>query len=200
MEIIIASRNLGKIREIKEELSSTGALFRTYEDFSDWEEVDEDAETLLENAVKKARALCDKYGLPAISDDTGLFVDALCGAPGVECARFAGPEQNPDKNIELLLEKLKGVPLKKRKAKFVCVLVLALPGGDMKVARGECEGYILSERKGSGGFGYDPVFRPEGFEKTFAELTTEEKNKISHRGKALKEMKRIIAEICGSSR
>lgn len=200
MEIIIASKNRGKIREIKEELSSTGVAFKTFEDFPDWEDVEETGNTLEENAARKARVICERYGYPAISDDSGLFVDALCGGPGVESARFAGPEQDPDKNIALLLEKLKGLPAEKRKAKFISVIALALPGGGMRIARGECAGEITSERRGTGGFGYDPVFKPDGLEKTFAELSMWEKNRISHRGKALRNMKEIIAEICDESK
>ncbi len=199
MEIIIASKNAGKVREIKEELSSTGVAFKTFEEFPDWEDVKETGDTLEDNAARKARVICERYGCPAISDDSGLFVDALSGEPGVKSARFAGPEQDPEKNISLLLKRLEGLPPEKRKAKFICVIALALPEGGIRIARGECTGEIVTERRGKGGFGYDPVFKPDGYEETFAELPLTEKNRISHRGKALRKMKEIIAEICEKS-
>lgn len=198
MEIVIATKNTGKIREIREALEVAGLRLHTFEEFDGWPEPEETGETLEENALIKAYAMRDAIGLPALSDDSGLLVDALGGRPGVHSSRYAGPEGDAERNMDRLLSELGGVPPARRNARFECVMTLALADGTVHVARGECEGTILTARRGTGGFGYDPVFMPEGFDRSMAELTLEEKNAISHRGKALRAMKAIIESILGS--
>lgn len=195
LEIIIATRNNGKIREIRDVLDPLGLRLRTFEEFEDFGEPEETGSTLEENALIKAEELRDRFGLPALADDSGLLVDALDGRPGVHSSRYAGPEGDPERNMDRLLSELEGVPEPERTARFFCVMALALPGGEARLTRGECEGLILTGRRGLGGFGYDPVFMPAGFERSMAELTLEEKNAISHRGKALRAMSEIIQ--CG---
>jgi XTP/dITP diphosphohydrolase len=192
MEIIIATRNEGKIREIREALETEGIDFRTFEELDDWPEIEETGDTLEENALIKAFVLRNKYNLPVLADDSGLMVDKLDGRPGVNSARYAGPEGDSDQNMALLLKELKGVPEDERTARFVSVLALAVPGGEVHVTHGECAGVILKKRKGKGGFGYDPVFQPSAYDCSMAQLSLEEKNAISHRGKALSAIKEIL--------
>jgi XTP/dITP diphosphohydrolase len=195
MEIVIATRNRGKIREIREALDVGGVTLRTFEEFEDWPETEETGATLEDNALIKAFALRDGFGLASLADDSGLLVDRLGGHPGVHSSRYAGPEGDAERNMDRLLAELEGVPGSGRSARFACVLALALPGGDVHVTRGECEGNILTERRGAGGFGYDPVFMPAGFDRSMAELSVEDKNAISHRGKALRAMKDVITDL-----
>jgi XTP/dITP diphosphohydrolase len=195
MEIVIATRNEGKIREIREALETQGTVFRTFEDLDDWPDAEETGDTLEENALIKAFVLRNKYNLPALADDSGLMVDKLDGRPGVSSSRYAGPEGDPEKNMALLLKELKGVSDDERTARFVSVLALAIPGGDVHVTHGECTGVILKKKKGKGGFGYDPVFQPSGYDRSMAELSLAEKNAISHRGEALRAMKEILEQI-----
>lgn len=192
MELLIATMNPGKIREMKEVLSGAGLVLRTFDEFDDWPEVEETGETLEANASLKAVALRDRYGLPALADDSGLLVDCLGGRPGVHSSRFAGPEGDAERNMDRLLAEMEGVPAAERGACFACVMALALPGGRVRLTRGECEGVILASRRGAGGFGYDPVFMPEGHDRSMAELSLEEKNAISHRGRALREMRQLL--------
>jgi len=198
MELILATSNDGKIREMARLLDLPGLEIRTFGDFDRWPDIEETGETLEENALLKAESLRDSLGMPALADDSGLLVDHLGGRPGVTSSRYAGPEGDSDKNMERLLAELKGVPETGRTARFACVMALALPGGVTRLTRGECEGTILTERHGAGGFGYDPVFRPVGFDRSMAELSIEEKNAISHRGKALRAMKEVIEHLPGS--
>ena len=192
MDIVIATENKGKIREIREALDIPGVRLLSLEEFDEWPDLEETGGTLEENALIKAFALRDRLGLPALADDSGLLVDALDGRPGVRSSRYAGPEGDPERNMDKLLAELKEVRDGERNARFACVMALALPSGEVRVTRGECEGAILTRRRGSGGFGYDPVFMPAGFDRSMAELSLEEKNAISHRGKALREMKKIL--------
>lgn len=192
MELIIATRNSGKIREIHEALEIPGLRLRSFDEFEEFPEPDETGSTLEENAVIKAHAISRRYGLPALADDSGLVVDRLEGRPGVHSSRYAGPEGDPERNMDLLLSELQGVPEAERGARFMCVMALVLPGAEAHLTRGECDGVILEERRGRGGFGYDPVFMPAGYDRSMAELTLEEKNAISHRGKALRAMKDLI--------
>ena len=145
----------------------------------------ETGETFEANATAKAVAACAATGLPALADDSGLCVDALGGAPGVRSARFAGEDAGDSANRAMLLRGLAGVEIPRRTAHFVCVLALATPSGHVEIARGECRGTILTEARGSGGFGYDPLFVPEGHSRTFAEMSVEEKETLSHRGHAV---------------
>ena len=151
--------------------------------------VEEDGETLEENAIKKALAISEKVNGIVIADDTGLFVDALDGAPGVYSARYAGEEASYEDNNKKLLGELRGVALSERNAKFKTIIAVVTEDKQVKTVSGECKGKIGFELKGKEGFGYDPLFIVEGYEKTFAQLGEEIKNKISHRAKALEKLK-----------
>jgi XTP/dITP diphosphohydrolase len=155
-------------------------------------EIEEDGDTFEENSYKKAAEIMKLCGQVSIADDSGLMVDALDGAPGVISARFAGEAATDQLNNEKLLELLNDVPEPLRTAKFVSVITMVFPDGRTLVARGECLGHVIREPRGEGGFGYDPLFVPVGFTKTFAELTAEEKNRISHRALALQRLKEIL--------
>jgi len=192
MDLVLATKNPGKIREITEALGLTGVVLHTFREFSHWPDVEESGETLEENAVLKAEALRDRYSMAALADDSGLLVDYLDGAPGVHSSRYAGPEGDSEKNMDRLLAELSGVPEDERGARFACLIAVATTSGGLLLVKGECEGVILEERRGEGGFGYDPVFRPSGFDRSMAELSLEEKNALSHRGKALREMRSIL--------
>jgi XTP/dITP diphosphohydrolase len=180
--IFLASGNEHKIEELKQVLSPLGIDLKSTLDYPDAEEVEEDQPDLQGNALKKARYWFDKTGLPSISDDTGLEVDALDGAPGVYSARYAGDNPTYDDNVNKLLAELEGKS--NRAAQFRTVIAF-VNGEDEYFFEGICRGKIIDEKRGEKGFGYDPVFVPEGYEKTFAELSSEEKNKISHRGRAV---------------
>jgi len=186
--LLIATRNRHKTREIAEMLGS-GFAVEDLSDHPDFPEVDETGATFRENAVLKAEAASRHFGpdVEVMADDSGLEVDALDGAPGVRSARFAGEKATDRENLELLLARLKGVPADKRTARFRCVIALARGGQLLKTFDGVCEGRIGEIPHGSGGFGYDPVFIPEGATRTFAELSSEEKHRISHRARALYE-------------
>lgn len=199
MELVVASKNPGKVREIKEVLDATGLVLLTTDELGDWEEPEETGGSLEENAIIKAVSLRDRFGRPALADDSGLEVDHLSGAPGVQSARYAGKEGDSDKNMARLLEELKNVTPEERTARFRCVMALAMPG-DIRLSRGMVEGTILTERHGEGGFGYDPVFLPKGFSSTMAELSVEAKNEISHRGKALREMSKVLQTLVKDER
>ena len=157
-------------------------------------DVEETGETYEENAALKALAFTRASGLASLADDSGLEVDALAGAPGVRSARYAGTGSDKD-NVDLLLHNLKGVPDQARTARFVCVVAIALPSGDIQYARGQCKGKIAIERRGDGGFGYDPIFFPEGRQLTMAQLPPDEKNNISHRGRAVRNALPILERI-----
>ena len=195
MDIVIATKNTGKIREIMEALDLDGLRLLTFEDFTDWPDAEETGDTLEDNALIKARALREATGSPSLADDSGLLVDALGGRPGVHSSRYAGPEGDAERNMDRLLYELRGVPGTERTARFACVIALVLPDGSEYLAHGECPGVILEARKGTGGFGYDPVFLPKGCNRSMAELSLEEKNSISHRGKALHSMKQILTTL-----
>ena len=194
LELIIASQNEGKIREIVEILDPNDIKVYTYKDFPEWPEVEEIGSTFYDNALIKARALVDAFGKPAVADDSGLEVDALGGKPGVYSARYAGEEGNADKNNAKLLRELHDVPEPQRTARFRCVAVLMTPDGWITSTDGTFEGHIGFEPHGERGFGYDPIFIPEGETRTVAEIPLSEKNKISHRAKAFKKLKEKIAE------
>lgn len=182
---LIATHNKKKKVELLRILGPMGIDVKTDEELGlTLTEVEENGETFYENSLLKAESGCKESGYPCIADDSGLMVDYLAGAPGVYSARFAGEHGNDAKNNEKLLKLLKDVPENERTARFVSVVCIAFPNGDVISARGECEGKIGYCEKGDGGFGYDPVFMVDG--KSFAELSAEEKDKLSHRGKALK--------------
>lgn len=186
--MVIATSNPGKAREMRTALERAGLEILTREHFNSWPQVEETGQTLEENARIKAFAFLEAFGVTALADDSGLMVDPLGGRPGVHSSRYAGPGGDAAANTRLLLKELEGVPPGERTARFVCVLALALPGGAVFLSTGECRGEILTAPRGRGGFGYDPVFRPEGYSISMAQMSTEEKNSISHRGRALEEM------------
>lgn len=190
--IILGSGNKYKIEELRTTLAPLGIELKSAYDFPDLEEVVEDATTLKANALKKARYFYRQTGLPALSDDTGLEVDSLDGRPGVYSARYAGESATSDDNVDKLLHELAEVAMRDRNAQFRTVIALVTANGSYTF-EGVCKGKILKERRGDKGFGYDPVFLPENYEKTFAELNAQTKNKISHRGKAVEKLKRFLA-------
>jgi XTP/dITP diphosphohydrolase len=191
--IVLASRNEHKIEELRATLAPLGIELKSTYDFPALEEVEEDADTLEGNALKKARYVHNETGLPAVSDDTGLEVDALNGRPGVYSARYAGENASYQENVEKLLEELSGVPMERRGAQFRTVAALVTEEG-FYTFEGVCRGTIRTKEQGSGGFGYDPVFVPASYKKTFAELDPKIKNKISHRGKAIQKFYEWIEE------
>lgn len=195
MDFILATNNMKKLAEMQRILSPLGINVVTAKMLGkQLEDVEEDGKTFEDNAKLKARAACKEMNMPAIADDSGLCVDYLDGAPGIFSARFAGEHGNDEKNNDLLLEKLDGVPLEKRTAHYVCAICCTFPDGREIVVRGECNGVIGFERDGHEGFGYDPLFLVDG--KAFGRYTAEEKDKISHRGNVLrlltKELEKII--------
>lgn len=185
MKLVLASKNPGKLKELQEILGSLGVEVLLESQVGLDLEVEETGTTFAENAFLKADAVMRASGLPAIADDSGLVVDALDGAPGVYSARFGGKESDGERTA-LLLEKLEGVPVEKRTARFVSAIACCLPDGRTITADGSCEGVIADAPRGQGGFGYDPVFLVPPLGRTFAELSAEEKNRISHRGSALR--------------
>ncbi len=193
--IVAASRNQHKISEIEAITRKFGMNIISRDDagIPDFE-IEEDGETFEENSFKKANEIMKMCGKTTIADDSGLMVEYLGGAPGVYSARFAGEDGNDAKNNDKLLNLLEGVPYKERKAKFVSVITMVFPDGTSLSARGECEGHIIEAPEGDNGFGYDPLFVPDGYQRTFAQLLPEEKNQISHRAKALAELEKRLKE------
>lgn len=194
-KFLIASNNLHKISEIKSLLKDMpeAELF-SLNDFGLNIPVDETGDTLEKNALIKSEAVFKVLGIPALSDDTGLFVDALNGEPGVLSARYAGVHADYKKNNIKLLQNLHGIPFEKRTAYFETVVCLYSGKNSYRFFRGICRGIIIESPKGNSGFGYDPLFLPAGHEKTFAELPEAEKNKISHRYAAIKEFKKYLSD------
>ncbi len=181
-KLVLASRNKNKIEEMKALVDDLGIEVYSALDFPELQEVDEDQDTLEGNALKKARYVHQQTGLPALSDDTGLEVDALDGAPGVYSARYAGENATYQDNVLKLLREMSGK--KDRTAQFRTVVALVTAGSE-HTFEGVCKGEIIDHQRGEKGFGYDPVFLPEGFDQTFAELDSKIKNEISHRGRAI---------------
>ena len=193
--IVAASRNKHKIEEIEAITKKFGMKMISRDEAGvPPVEIEEDGETFEENSFKKADEIMKLCGEITLADDSGLMVDYLGGAPGVYSARFAGEDGNDEKNNAKLLKLLDGVDKKERTAKFVSVITMVFPEGETLVARGECPGVILTAPAGENGFGYDPLFVPDGYQKTFAQLTAEEKNSISHRAKALEELEKLLTE------
>ncbi len=192
--LIAATGNEHKLRELQE-------MFRDYytlapmTDAGFYGPIDENAATFAGNAIIKAEAVCQATGLPAIADDSGLSVDALDGEPGVLSARYAGEHGNDEANNDLLLSRMEGK--EDRSAHFVCALALKLPGKEPVVAEGRCPGVILHKRRGTGGFGYDPLFLYEPMNKTYAEMNAREKNEVSHRARAAEKMREIMRQMAG---
>ncbi len=194
MDFILATNNMKKLEEMQRILAPLGINVKTAKQLGiELPEVVEDGETFEENAVIKAKSACGITNMPAIADDSGLCVDYLGGAPGIYSARFSGEHGNDEKNNDLLLEKLEGVELEKRTAKYVCAVCCVFPNGKEIVVRGECNGVIGFERSGNAGFGYDPLFIVDG--RAFGMYTAEEKDKISHRRRALEKLSDELKKI-----
>lgn len=194
MDFILATNNMKKLAEMQRILSPLGVNVVTAKMLGiTLEDVEEDGETFEDNAKIKARSACKETNMPAIADDSGLCVDYLGGAPGIFSARFSGEHGNDEKNNDLLLEKLDGVPMEERTAYYVCAICCTFPDGREIVVRGECHGNIGFERDGNEGFGYDPLFLVNG--KAFGRYTAEEKDKISHRGNALRLLTKELENI-----
>lgn len=191
-KLIIATNNKGKLKEIKEIFADMPYEILNLEDMGINIHVEEDADDFAGNSYKKAYEVCRVVNEMVLADDSGLEVDALDGLPGVYSARFAGENATDRENYEKLLTMMEGVPEEKRTAAFKCVVTLMTPDGNYVQAEGRCPGRISFEPSGSDGFGYDPVFIVDGYNRTMAELTMEEKNKKSHRGIALRNLKKML--------
>jgi XTP/dITP diphosphohydrolase len=193
--LAIASRNRHKLRELGRICAAWPVEWVTIENHDEaaFPDVDETGESYLENAVLKATQVAAALDLPAIADDSGIEVDALGGGPGPRSARYAGEHASDERNLDALLRALRGVPAGGRTARYRCVAAIAWPDGRTEHAEGVCDGTIVTKRRGARGFGYDPVFVPAGWDETMAELTDEQKDRISHRGRAF----RALAELLG---
>jgi XTP/dITP diphosphohydrolase len=194
MKIVLATNNLYKIREIKGILTGISAEVLTLEDFPGFPQVEETGDTLEENAIIKAQKINKFTGLPSLADDSGLEVEALKGAPGVRSSRFAGEQCSFKDNNLKLLRLLNGIPWEQRGARFVTVVALVKNVSSIRTVQGEIQGIIDLEEKGENGFGYDPVFYVPELKKTFAQLSPEEKNRISHRARAFKKAGELITK------
>jgi XTP/dITP diphosphohydrolase len=195
VKILLATRNPGKLREVRNLLSPKGIQVESLSEFEIPVEIVEDGATFLENARKKAWAIAEAAGLPVLADDSGLVVRAVGGHPGVRSARYAGPGASDAENNRKVLDALRGQPAARRRASFVCAMVLAVPGRGEFTSEGRLDGEILEAPRGAGGFGYDPIFAvgPDG--RTLAEMSVEEKNRISHRSIALRALLPTILEL-----
>jgi XTP/dITP diphosphohydrolase len=193
--LLLATRNSDKINEIKQVLSHLPLKIISADDLKNLPEVVEDQPTLEGNAIKKATILSKSSGLLSLADDTGLQVDAMDGAPGVYSSRYAGERATYDDNVTKLLKEMQGVAENRRTARFRCVMAL-VDGNKTETVEGVCEGIILKEKRGDKGFGYDPVFYTPVYGKSFAEISLEEKNKISHRGIALDKIRTLLQTKC----
>jgi len=198
-QVVLATRNAKKLAELDRLLRSEGidAQILGSDAFADLPEIAETGATFAENALLKARAVSARTGLLAVADDSGLCVDALNGMPGVLSARWAGERASDDANLDLVLQQIADVREGRRGAYFACAAALVVPGGIEHVEQGRIEGELLRERHGTGGFGYDPIFRPVGFDVTTAQMSGEEKDAISHRGQAMRALLPFIVQALG---
>ncbi|MGP1434943.1 MAG: XTP/dITP diphosphatase [Catonella sp.] len=194
-KIVFATGNEGKIKEIKEILADFSVEVVSMKEMNITTEVEENGNTFEENSLIKARAISKLTGLPALADDSGLEVDYLNGEPGIYSARYLGRDTDYDYKNNYIIDKLKEAKDEERSARFVCVISLVLPDGREFIKKGVMEGQIAYEIQGENGFGYDPIFYLPQYGKTSAELSSDEKNKISHRGKALRAMKEVIKDF-----
>lgn len=192
--MVIATTNAGKITEVRQILAGLPLVLLTADDIGGWPEIAETGSTYRQNALIKGRTVAELTGIATLADDSGIEVDALGGAPGVYSARFAGPGASDADNNALLVSQLQGVPLTSRGARYRCVAVVVTPGGREIDGEGTCEGHIGFEPRGSGGFGYDPWFVPAGQTRTMAELSAEEKDAISHRGQAFRNLAKHLMD------
>ncbi|MGG1347287.1 XTP/dITP diphosphatase [Bacillus subtilis] len=191
-EAIIATHNPGKVKEFKEILEPRGYDVKSLAEIGFTEEIEETGHTFEENSVLKAEAVAKAVNKMVIADDSGLSIDNLGGRPGVYSARYAGEQKDDQANIEKVLSELKGIEKEQRTARFRCALAVSIPGEETKTVEGHVEGYIAEEPRGEYGFGYDPIFIVKDKDKTMAELTSDEKNKISHRADALKKLSELL--------
>lgn len=194
MQLVLATNNEDKIREIRHMLEDLPITILTRDDFLEFPDPEETGETLVDNARLKAHAIAEFCELPALADDSGLEVDALGGAPGIYSSRYAGENVTYKDNYTKLLLSLAGVPLNRRTARFRCVIAIDWGNGGVDIAEGTAEGYITTTVEGDHGFGYDPVFFYPPLNKRFSEMTLEEKNQISHRGKALARARELLLQ------
>ena len=194
-KIVFATTNAGKIKEIKEILADFDVEVVSMKEMNITTDVEENGATFEENSLIKARAISKLTGLPALADDSGLEIDYLNGEPGIYSARYLGRDTDYDYKNNYIIDELKDAKDEERSARFVCVISLVLPDGREFVKKGVMEGRIGYEIKGENGFGYDPIFYLPEYGKTSAEISGEEKNKISHRGKALRAMKELIVSL-----
>lgn len=194
MKLILATKNNGKVKEIREFFKGMKIELLSLNDYPEVEDIPETGDTFEENAWIKAKAVYDKLQVCTLADDSGLEVDYLNGRPGVYSARYAGENTNDENNRKKLLHEIKQVADHNRTARFICVMIL-YDGIKKNIFKGVCEGKITESVRGSDGFGYDPLFVPEAYDKTFAELDMETKNRISHRGKALEQLKEYLSEL-----
>ena len=194
-DVVLATRNLHKGEEVASLLSDVGITLHTLAEFPSAPEVEEDGNTCKANAMKKAVTIARATGMTAVADDTGLEVDALGGRPGPFAARYAGEDATYEDNCRKLLQELDGVPSDRRGARFLTVAAIASPDGDVQTVQGVLEGVITEAARGERGFGYDPVFAVPELGKTLAELTPEEKNRISHRAKAFIQVRQLLRNI-----
>ena len=192
LEVIVATWNRGKIREIREVLKGLGLRIYALSDFPNVPEIEENGKSFAENALKKARFYSRHIGKLTIADDSGLEVNSLKGLPGIYSARYVREGASSQENNQKLLREMKDVPISKRGARFKCIIAVVSPDGREAIAQGECKGRIGFKEKGKKGFGYDPLFILPKYGKTMAELSLEAKNRISHRGKALRKIRKII--------
>jgi XTP/dITP diphosphohydrolase len=202
-ELAIATKNEHKVRELLEICADWGVRWRVWgpgadeRARTDWPDVEETGDTYEENALLKAGTVARVVGVPAIADDSGIEVDALGGAPGPRSARFAGEDATDEANLRLLIDRIREVPEAERTGRYVCVAACALPDGDATWVRAACEGRLILEPRGSGGFGYDPIFVPAGESRTMAELDPAEKHAISHRGRAFRGLRKALEDVRG---
>jgi XTP/dITP diphosphohydrolase len=197
-KIVLATSNPGKLREIRRYLGRLPVELLSLQDIGAGEEVEEKGETFLENARLKSLAYSSLSDYPTLAEDSGLEVEYLGGAPGVFSARFSDPGATDERNIQKVLRLLKGVPWPGRRARFVCQLVLSQKGRIIKEYRGQVSGHIAPEKSGDFGFGYDPIFFYRPFSRTFGQIPPEQKNTVSHRGRALKKMRQYLLRTIAS--
>ena len=196
VQLVLATRNAKKLAELDRLLAGAGLDVQILgsDAFSELPEIEETGSTFAENSLIKARAVSTHTGLIAIADDSGLCVDALDGQPGIYSARWAGQGATDESNLDLVLEQIREVEPARRTAHFACAAALVLPSGEEYVVHGQVNGVLLTQRRGVGGFGYDPIFLPDGFDITTAEMTSEQKDAISHRGQAMRALVLVIQE------
>lgn len=196
-KLLIATRNPGKVREMQRLLAEAGTSIEVVglDQFPQLEDVDETGATFIENALLKARYAAKESGLPSVADDSGICVDALNGMPGIYSARWSGNHGNDRANLELLLAQISHVPDERRTARFECAVALVYPDGKEVVVEGVMPGRVIDQPRGEGGFGYDPIFIADGHTLTSAELSPAEKDAVSHRGQAIRELVKKLAHV-----